>query len=113
MQKRMQSGRCCCKFAGLHIHISDGQYFGNHIDCGKYWVRSCPRSPARRSCPRSGATAKCAQRCWRPAALITAEEAERRVLVLENPSLRGQSCITKSLYAGLQLILPGEIAPTP
>ena len=43
--------------------------------------------------------------------LITAEEAERRVLILENPSLRGQSCITQSLYAGLQLILPGEVAP--
>jgi gentisate 1,2-dioxygenase len=43
--------------------------------------------------------------------LITAEEAERRVLILENPALRGQSCITPSLYAGLQLILPGEVAP--
>jgi gentisate 1,2-dioxygenase len=43
--------------------------------------------------------------------LITADEAERRVLILENPALRGQSCITQSLYAGLQLILPGEVAP--
>jgi gentisate 1,2-dioxygenase len=43
--------------------------------------------------------------------LITAKEAERRVLVLENPALRGKSRITQSLYAGLQLILPGEIAP--
>ena len=43
--------------------------------------------------------------------LITAQEAERRVLVLENPGLRGRSRITHSLYAGLQLILPGEIAP--
>ncbi len=43
--------------------------------------------------------------------LITAKEAERRVLVLENPGLPGQSRITTSLYAGLQLILPGEIAP--
>src|SRR6185369_13446401 len=43
--------------------------------------------------------------------LITAEEAERRVLVLENPALRGRSSITQSLYAGLQLILPGEVAP--
>jgi gentisate 1,2-dioxygenase len=42
--------------------------------------------------------------------LLTAQEAERRVLVLENPALRGQSRITNSLYAGLQLILPGEIA---
>lgn len=32
--------------------------------------------------------------------LITAKEAERRVLVLENPGLRGQSKITTSLYAG-------------
>jgi gentisate 1,2-dioxygenase len=44
--------------------------------------------------------------------LISAREAERRVLVLENPALRGRSCITQSLYAGLQLILPGEIAPS-
>ncbi len=44
--------------------------------------------------------------------LITAEEAVRRVLILENPALPGQSCITQSLYAGLQLILPGEIAPS-
>jgi gentisate 1,2-dioxygenase len=42
--------------------------------------------------------------------LLTTEEAERRVLVLENPALRGQSRITNSLYAGLQLILPGEVA---
>ena len=43
--------------------------------------------------------------------LITAEEAERRVLILENPALPGQSRITSTLYAGLQLILPGEVAP--
>jgi gentisate 1,2-dioxygenase len=43
--------------------------------------------------------------------LISAEQAERRVLILENPGLVGQSAITPSLYAGLQLILPGEIAP--
>jgi gentisate 1,2-dioxygenase len=43
--------------------------------------------------------------------VITAEEAERRVLVLENPGLRGQSRITNSLFAGIQLILPGEVAP--
>jgi gentisate 1,2-dioxygenase len=44
--------------------------------------------------------------------VITAEEAVRRVLILENPKLRGQSAITQSLYAGLQLILPGEVAPS-
>ena len=43
--------------------------------------------------------------------LITAEKAERRVLILENPGLAGTSAITRSLYAGLQLVLPGEVAP--
>jgi gentisate 1,2-dioxygenase len=42
--------------------------------------------------------------------LITAKEAERRVLILENPGLRGQSKITTDLYAGVQLVLPGEVA---
>jgi len=43
--------------------------------------------------------------------LISAKQAERRVLILENPGLPGTSGITPSLYAGLQLILPGEVAP--
>lgn len=43
--------------------------------------------------------------------LITAKEAERRVLILENPGLKGQSKITTSLYAGVQLVMPGEVAP--
>jgi len=44
--------------------------------------------------------------------LITAKQAERRVLMLENPALAGTTFITPTLYAGLQAILPGEIAPT-
>lgn len=43
--------------------------------------------------------------------LISTEEAERRVLIMENPGLPGQSRATPSLFAGLQIILPGEIAP--
>jgi gentisate 1,2-dioxygenase len=46
------------------------------------------------------------------AELLTVDEAERRVLVLENPALPGGTRITQSLYAGLQLIMPGETAPT-
>jgi gentisate 1,2-dioxygenase len=42
--------------------------------------------------------------------LITAKEAERRVLILENPALAGKASVTHTLYAGLQLILPGEVA---
>ena len=43
---------------------------------------------------------------------ISAAEAERRVLILENPGLRGSSQVTGNLYAGLQLIMPGEVAPS-
>src|SRR5580693_5803191 len=44
--------------------------------------------------------------------LITADEAERRVLMIENPGLGGSPQITQSLYAGLQLVLPGEVTAT-
>ena len=45
------------------------------------------------------------------ARLISVEEADRRVLVLENPALSGKTRATQSLYAGLQIIMPGEVAP--
>jgi gentisate 1,2-dioxygenase len=67
--------------------------------------------------PKSG----CQAACWKfdtvraammeAGGLITAKEAERRVLIFENPGLRGQSKISTSLYAGVQLVLPGEVAP--
>ena len=43
--------------------------------------------------------------------LISAEEAERRVLILENPAMPGESRATNTLFAGVQMILPGEVAP--
>jgi gentisate 1,2-dioxygenase len=43
--------------------------------------------------------------------LISAKEATRRVLILENPGYVGESRITNSLYAGVQLLRPGEVAP--
>ena len=43
--------------------------------------------------------------------LITARQAERRVLILSNPGMKGEAAVTHSLFAGLQLILPGEVAP--
>jgi gentisate 1,2-dioxygenase len=46
------------------------------------------------------------------ARLVPLEQAERRVLVLENPGLKGSYAITSTLYAGLQVILPGEAAPS-
>ena len=63
---------------------------------------------------------ECVPKLWRygelkpklleAASLISKEKAERRVLVLENPSLRGSTFVASTLYAGLQIILPGETA---
>jgi gentisate 1,2-dioxygenase len=42
--------------------------------------------------------------------IVSAAEAERRVLILENPGMPGKASATHSLYAGVQLVLPGEVA---
>jgi gentisate 1,2-dioxygenase len=70
-----------------------------------------PHSPRSSAVPALWRYADVRESVLEAGTLITAAEAERRVLILENPALRGQSCITPSLYAGLQLILPGEVAP--
>jgi gentisate 1,2-dioxygenase len=71
-------------------------------------VTPTPRSPAQ---PHLWSYVPARDLLLRAGGLISAEQAERRVLILENPGLPGTSCITPSLYAGLQLILPGEVAP--
>ncbi len=71
-------------------------------------VTPTPRSPVR---PHRWSYAAARDHLLRAGALISAEQAERRVLILENPGLPGTSAVTTSLYAGLQLILPGEVAP--
>jgi gentisate 1,2-dioxygenase len=42
--------------------------------------------------------------------VVSTADAERRVLALENPGLPGAHLATDSLYAGIQLIMPGEFA---
>ena len=70
-----------------------------------------PKQPNSAAQPNLWRYADLREKVMQAGQLITAQEAERRVLILENPGLVGQSAITSSLYAGLQLILPGEIAP--
>ena len=67
-----------------------------------------PQSPAK---PWRWSYDEVRDHLMRAGDIISAEQAERRVLILENPGLGGLSAITPSLYAGLQLILPGEVAP--
>lgn len=71
-------------------------------------VQVTPRSPAK---VHKWAYDTVRDYLMRAGDIISAEQAERRVLILENPGIAGQSAIIPSLYAGMQLILPGEIAP--
>lgn len=76
------------------------------------WERTTPQRPGGPCVPALWRYAELRPHLVTAARLITKRAAERRVLVLENPSLPGAGYATTTLYAGLQIILPGEIAPT-
>ncbi len=42
--------------------------------------------------------------------LIGTQDAERRVLMLLNPGIAGRIATTNSLFSGLQVVMPGEVA---
>jgi len=71
-----------------------------------------PAQPASRCVPALWRYEEIREDIMESGSLITAEEAVRRVLILENPGMPGESSITPTLYAGMQLILPGEVAPS-
>ena len=70
-----------------------------------------PREPATIARPAIWRAERWRQAALTAGRLVTAQQAERRVVVLENPGMKGRSQVTTSLYAGVQLILPGEVAP--
>jgi gentisate 1,2-dioxygenase len=76
------------------------------------WERTLRMQPGSSCVPELWRYADTRPLLARAADLITTHAAERRVLVLENPTSRGSFQITHSLFAGLQIILPGEIAPS-
>src|SRR4051812_12466656 len=76
------------------------------------WERTSGLKPGTECVPAMWRYAELKPYLLRASQLITKKEAERRVLVLENPSLRGSTFVTRSLYGGLQIILPGEVAPS-
>ncbi|MDC0948793.1 cupin domain-containing protein [Gammaproteobacteria bacterium] len=67
-------------------------------------------SPQPRAVPHVWAYADLRPKLIEAGERITAEQAERRVLILENPGTEGDHTVTDALYGGLQLVLPGETA---
>src|ERR1700741_4215244 len=75
------------------------------------WERAARQGPGSPAVPAIWRYADMRPQLLRAIDLITAQEAERRVLMLENPGLPGTGLITNSLVCGLQAIGPGEMAP--
>ena len=74
--------------------------------------RLAAKEPNRGGAPIRWSWPELRRHVARAGELVTAEEAERRVLVLENPAFPGEGRATNSLYAGIQLIMPREVAPS-
>jgi gentisate 1,2-dioxygenase len=70
-----------------------------------------PKEPVSRAVPHLWHYPEMRELLMQAGEVISAEDAERRVLMLMNPGLPGEAAAATNLYAGLQLLLPGETAP--
>jgi gentisate 1,2-dioxygenase len=81
---------------------------------GALWnalASAAPKEPRVTSVPHIWKWKDIRPRMLRASDLVTPQEAERRVLMLINPSYEAQSFRTVGLiFAGIQMILPGEVA---
>ncbi len=71
-----------------------------------------PTTPRPLEVPYQWKWAEIRDLVYESAKVVSVEDAVRRVLMLLNPGLPpGQAAVTQTLYAGIQIILPGEVAP--
>jgi gentisate 1,2-dioxygenase len=70
-----------------------------------------PETPKPKEVPYQWKWASIRPLVYESAKIVSVDEAVRRVLMLLNPGLpRDQAAATQTLYAGIQIILPGEVA---
>jgi gentisate 1,2-dioxygenase len=74
------------------------------------WERTTHMGPGTPAVPAIWRYVDMRPQLLRAAKLVSTRQAERRVLMLENPGLPATGYITSSLYSGMQIILPGEVA---
>ncbi len=67
--------------------------------------------PETKYIPNLWSFAKCYPILIHSTKQISIKDAERRVLILENPGSNGDFSANHAIYSGLQIVLPGEIAP--
>jgi gentisate 1,2-dioxygenase len=97
------------------IDIQRRQYYAEleNLQMGPLWAvlrRTLTREPQQRETPHLWRWADVRPQLLRAGELVTTAEAERRVLMFLNPGNPGRIGATATLYAAMQLILPGESA---
>ena len=80
------------------------------LELSPLWERTVSQKPGTPCEPHIWRWADVEPLLLKACDLIDKKDAERRVLMLENPALRGQSFVAQTLFTGLQIILPGEVA---
>jgi gentisate 1,2-dioxygenase len=76
----------------------------------RYYGNLFPAEPRSRAVPHRWRYADLRPHMLHFAEALSLQEAERRVLMLVNPGLTDPPATTSTLYAGIQIILPGETA---
>jgi gentisate 1,2-dioxygenase len=91
-----------------------GQFMDDVKDMSLFplWERVGGLKPGSKCVPAHWSYAQVRPHLMHACDLVTHKEATRRVLCLENPTLRGTTFVCDSLFAGLQIIMPGEVAPS-
>ena len=74
------------------------------------WERTVSQNPGSPCLPTHWKWDDLKPQLLRACELIGTKDAERRVLMLENPQMPGSSFIANTLFTGLQIIQPGEVA---
>lgn len=105
------------KSANHSLQRSSKEYFDevSSLNMGPLWKvmgELMPNTPQPREVPFQWKWSKIRPLVYESAKVATIDEAVRRVLMLLNPGLpKEKAAVTETLYAGIQIILPGEIAP--
>ncbi|MBV9598802.1 MAG: cupin domain-containing protein [Chloroflexi bacterium] len=89
-----------------------------HLSVSALWANQGPvsRSPGGSIEPRPRAVPHVwhwldlRPQALRAAELVGTQQAERRVLQLKNPAFSDRSVTTNTLFAGIQIVMPGEVA---
>lgn len=99
----------------LDVHAALERFYAEirPLDLGPLWTAKglLPEQPRSAAVPYVWRYEVVREQLMRAGELVSEEQAKRRVLMLLNPGLEGAAASTANLYAGLQLVLPGEIAP--